>query len=193
MDYRPTSEMAIYNKQLSSYQLQFVIAHEIGHVFLDHLNKESSIRNFKIEGIQGENEQSVHAYNHKKLQELEADFFAINYYKSSVINEAVQRRQEDDVLNMIYKIPCFRMAVELLFVFLNLIEEASAILYNSDVIKSTHPLAIERLDNIRIFYQIDILNDRKTIAFAEYIFSLWLKGLKESKLHIGNIDKLLTL
>lgn len=183
----PSVEAARYKTQISKCQIKFVLAHELGHILLDHI-AESTLTS-SLSTMTGEKlPRGVVILNRYEIQELEADQFALNLCKSSLVNNVLLGKKV-----YLAEIPQLRMAVELLFLILGLIEDVAAVLLlpgrSTQVRTSSHPPAADRLEAIRSFHSMDLMDDRKSLSFAKSVFAQWLSLLQQEGLDLeGALD-----
>jgi hypothetical protein len=157
-----SAEDARYAKWLTVDQIKFVVAHEMGHIFLGH-NRADTRCDMPPSAL-GPGTPHVAYYSRDHAMEFDADCFALNYAKTSFMNDPVVqpvtlkrfteldrkrgvrrdwrqelgrllKRTRPDPAAPVHGYGRFRAAAEILFLIFRLLEEGSAAL--DDTLRGT--------------------------------------------------------
>jgi len=158
-------------------QIDFIMMHELGHLFHGHPRKLS-----QIVGTENEVEK-------RYALEIEADKFAHEIYKSWCYKDRDNPEELEIKLN---EYAVLIEAVELLFIFMKFIDK-SKLLINRKVgresassSESTHPSSDKRLLVLREFSGLDV--NSPIIQYAETFFDdilCYINGLSEEEIQLG--------
>jgi hypothetical protein len=165
-------------KRAVETQLQFIIAHELGHVFLGH----NDVSNHEVIPISrfrySDDDQIVSAVSRRHTEEYSADMFAAGYLKTALLNEAFEiwmvnsgAAVEDALSPALSRVPRWRTHVETLFLLMDFVEDGGKLIDQAlgrepSRLPLTHPPALSRLAILARMHPSDIRVDRDYSGFV---------------------------
>lgn len=163
--------------RLVADQIDFIMMHELGHLFHSHPRKLS-----QIVGVEDELEK-------RHELEVEADKFAHEIYKSWCYEV---RDEPEKLKTNLNEYAALIEAVELLFIFMRFVDESKSLINekigkeSSGSSESTHPSSDIRLSLLRQLSGLEV--NSPIVKYAEKFFEdilLYARGLSEEEIQIG--------
>lgn len=151
-------DLASFNigQNATKSQIQFLMAHELGHVKLNH-NKSDTVETV---GVYGGRNAEILGFQRGIAQELEADLYAAQFVRDAKFNKYLTELQEEQ--SKAKEIPSLMSSqtlvelerltgtIESLFFYLAMFEAVSDLVIGpKSSLYEEHPPAMKRLENIR--------------------------------------------
>lgn len=181
--------MAYKMEQLAKLQVQFLMAHEFGHVLLGH-NAEDPTEYFDATFAPS---VSFPALSRTHDMEFEADLFAWGFLRDQKVNHLFPEfrkhkvnaqsgekldpeskvEKDFDVEQQIDEIKSLRFAIELLFIYLFMFERVRDENEGSGFLRESHPRAQDRLARLRRLFPAGFHRAMEFVHLAEEAASIF--------------------
>lgn len=182
-------DIATTSKSFTYHQVTFLVAHEIGHLVLNHHGKSNSFHfNSKTSDLEAK------IINRDHFLEFEADIFGLNFFRSKVLNEMrynlnrknLKDKKDKERLKLIDTTLNTQFesiqSVRCLFLIMSFIERSVDYILqitNGNMPIKTHPSALNRLNRLKLIDSFDIPVKEGIELYYEEFLGLIHDFLKE--------------